>query len=57
MLVALPGFGQGEVAEGLVSAQAAAVVEGLDEGEDLDAVQRLLPAWLRTTSEGADDRF
>ena len=33
----LPGLGWGEAAEGLVLAQAAAVVEGLDEVEDLGA--------------------
>ena len=33
----LPGLGRCEVSEGLVLAQAAAVVEGLDEGEDLGA--------------------
>lgn len=35
--MSLPGLGRGEVAEGLVLAEAAAVVEGLDEGEDLGA--------------------
>lgn len=33
----LPGLGWGEVAEGFVLMQVAAVVEGLDEGEDLGA--------------------
>src|SRR5690349_4382035 len=37
MLVPLPGLGWGEVAEDFVLAQTAAVVEGLDEGEDLGA--------------------
>lgn len=33
----LPGLGRGEVAEDLVFAQAAAVIEGLDDVEDLSA--------------------
>lgn len=33
----LPGLGRGEVAEGRVLAQAAAVVEGLGEGADFGA--------------------
>lgn len=33
----LPGLGRGEVTEDLVLAQAAVVLEGLDEGEDLGA--------------------
>ncbi|MET9039428.1 hypothetical protein [Streptomyces mirabilis] len=37
VLMPLPGLGWGEVAEGLVFAQAAAVVEGFDEVEDLGA--------------------
>ncbi|GFH35820.1 hypothetical protein SCWH03_20420 [Streptomyces pacificus] len=37
VLMPLSGLGRGEVAEGVVFAQAAAVVEGLDEGEDLGA--------------------
>lgn len=35
--MSLPGLGRGEVAEDLVLAQAAAVVEDLDEVEDLGA--------------------
>ncbi|MFD7291557.1 hypothetical protein [Streptomyces sp. NPDC059863] len=35
MLMSLSGLGWGEVAEDLVLAQTAAVVEGLDEGKDL----------------------
>jgi hypothetical protein len=35
VLVPLPGLGWGEAAEGFVFAQAAAVMERLDEGEDL----------------------
>ncbi|MCQ0024196.1 hypothetical protein M4914_15360 [Streptomyces somaliensis DSM 40738] len=38
-------------------AGALAVAGALTRVMALDAVQRLLPAWLRTTSEGADDRF
>jgi hypothetical protein len=37
VLLPLPGLGRGEEAESLVLAEAAAVVEGLDEGEDLGA--------------------
>ncbi|MFJ8546667.1 hypothetical protein ACIRFH_32740 [Streptomyces sp. NPDC093586] len=35
MLMSLSGLGRGEIAEGLVLAQTAAVAEGLDEVEDL----------------------
>ncbi|THA69956.1 hypothetical protein E6P78_10945 [Streptomyces sp. A0958] len=37
VLMPLPGLGRGEVTEDFLFAQAAAVVEGLDEVEDLGA--------------------
>jgi hypothetical protein len=48
-LVPLPGLGWGEVAEDFVFAQAATVIERLDEGEDLGAASG--PVWPDATAD------